>query len=186
MLDLGPRVKHPYKNVLICGFMGAGKSWLLKRLKRTGRDSNNYNELDDLILERAGYNTILKMMRELGEEHFRRIENEILVERLKEGGNIISLGGGALNQGINHVINKRDDILVVWITTDLAQCEENLKKDHKNVRPLYKDNKDNIQSIYDDRQKVYEVAQVKISWEELQEIQNYENFTDLLANYLST
>lgn len=177
---------HPalsqYNNIIICGFMGAGKTWTLKRVKKGSPNEIQSFDLDEKILENSGYNTILKMMRDLGEDHFRRVENEILVAALKQGGNIISVGGGALNRGLNFVIEKRSDILVVWLNTSLDQCEENLAKDHKNVRPLYKDNKDNIQEIYKDRCEVYKIAQVQLTWEEQNNLKNYEDFESLIVS----
>ncbi len=179
---LGEGISEDYTNVLVCGFMGAGKSWLLKRLKRSGPKEFNYIDLDQEILKKSGYNTVLKMMKALGEEHFRRIENEILVSLMKKGNNIISLGGGALNKGLNFVIEKRDDILVVWIDTPLDQCAKNLEKDHKNVRPLFKDDSIDVEKLYSERSKIYSVAQVRIPWKDLDELTSFEKF----SNYLKT
>ncbi|MCY4644496.1 MAG: hypothetical protein OXB88_07750, partial [Bacteriovoracales bacterium] len=64
-----------YNNVLLCGFMGAGKTWLLKRLKRTGPHEIDYLDLDQLLVEKSGHKSILKIMKALGEEHFRALEN---------------------------------------------------------------------------------------------------------------
>ncbi len=171
-----------FNNIILCGFMGAGKSWTLKRAKKGGPEDIEFFDLDDRILEQSGYNTILKMMRDLGEDHFRNVENEILVANLKAGKKVISVGGGALNRGINFVIEKRTDILVVWLDTPLEQCEANLAKDHKNVRPLYKDNKDDIQDFYKERCDIYKVAQVRITWDEQNSIKNYQDFIRLLTS----
>lgn len=183
-MDLGHPELSNFRNIILCGFMGAGKSWAMKRTKKGAPQGLEFVDLDDKILEQSGYNTILKMMRELGEEHFRRVENEILISLLKEGGYFVSAGGGALNRGINFVLEKRNDILVVWLNTPLEQCEKNLEKDHKNVRPLYKDNKENIQEIFEERKKIYEIAQVAINWEEQQELKSYDDFLKLVVKKL--
>ena len=156
--------------------MGAGKTCLLKKLKRTGPKDIEYLDLDHAILQKSGHNTVLKMVKALGEEHFRRIENEVLIELMKKGGHIIALGGGALNEGLNQVLCKRDDILMIWLDTPLEQCLIHLKKDHKNVRPLMKYGEEYIKELYQKRRRIYSTAQVRLDYKRLQEIGNYAGF----------
>ena len=156
--------------------MGTGKTWLLKGLARTGPEEVKYVDLDRAILQRSGHNTILKMMKELGELHFRRIENEVLIHLMKLGGHFIALGGGALNKELNQALRKREDILVVWIDTPLEQCLANLQKDHKNVRPLAKLGEEYVRELYQKRREIYSVAKVRIDHKKLRQYRAYPQF----------
>ena len=186
MISLQPLSKR-YHSFLLCGFMGAGKN------PPPQNNSNglapktfDYLDLDQIILQKSGHNTILKMMKALGEKHFRRIENEILVEQLKqEKAKIIALGGGALNAGLNHVLRKRDDILVIWLDIPFEQCLYHLRKDHKNVRPLAKQGEQQLQKLYLSRREIYSVAQVQIDNKALANIKDYAQFTNEVERQLN-
>ena len=179
--------------------MGAGKSWLLRHLKKSGPDALDYIDLDQILLQRSGYNTMLKMMKALGEEHFRRMENEVLVQLLLGEGNLIALGGGALNQKLNHGLSRSKDVLVVWLDTSLEQCLANLRKDHKNVRPLLAKwtakvprgveaippvRAAEIAEFYHQRREIYSVAQVRLTYEQLPAVTDYSQFSAELARQL--
>ena len=124
-------------------------------------------------MQASGHNTILKMMKALGEEHFRRIEDDMLVRLMLQGGNLIALGGGGPNWGLNQVLHKRGDILLIWLDTPLEQCLANLRKDHKNVRPLMKLGEQRVRALYRERREIYSAAQVQIDYEKLQTVKNY-------------
>ena len=179
--------------------MGAGKSWLLGHLKKSGPDAFDYIDLDQMLLQRSGYNTVLKMMKALGEEHFRRVENEVLVQLLMGQGNLVALGGGALNQKLNHGLSRSKDVLVVWLDTPLEQCLANLRKDHKNVRPLLAKwtarvprgveetpqvKVAEIAEFYRQRREIYSVAQVRLTYEQLPAVADYSQFSAELARQL--
>ena len=165
-----------YSNLLLCGFMGAGKTRLLKHLRKSGPEEIQYLDLDRVIVEKSGSKSILKLMKALGEEHFRALENEILMKMMGEGGHLLSLGGGALNKGLNEAIRKRGDILVIWVDTPLEQCLANLKKDHKNVRPLMKHGEDFVRNLYRKRRETYSTAPVRLDWEALSNFKTYSLF----------
>ena len=156
--------------------MGAGKTWLLKCLKRTGPMEINYQDLDQAILEGSEYKTILKMMKALGEEHFRRIESELLVRLMQQGNHLIALGGGAMDQGLQDALHKRDDILVVWLDTPFEQCLSYLQRDHKNVRPLARMGREQLRELYQKRRETYCIAQVRLDYYRLQTIKDYSGF----------
>ena len=181
---LSPNLPSHYSNLLLCGFMGAGKTWFLKRLKRTGPPFIHYTDLDQAILERSTHNTLFKMMRALGEEQFRRIENKILLELLKQGDHVLALGGGALNEEFNHILSKWRDTLLVWIDTPFEQCLANLRKDHKTVRPLAKKGPVFLQNLYQNRQKIYSMAQVRMPHTQCSTIKTYSQFVEEIERQL--
>ncbi len=77
--------------IFLVGFMGSGKSTFGKRLA----DKLNYNfiDLDDYI--EAKYNTTIKeIFATKGQDYFREIEKENLLEIIKNENTVIAPGGG--------------------------------------------------------------------------------------------
>src|SRR5918996_342319 len=81
----------PRDNVILVGFMGAGKSvcgrMLARRLQRC------FVETDDMIVSRDG-RSIPDIFREDGEDAFRHLEGEVLEELALKSGDVIATGGG--------------------------------------------------------------------------------------------
>ena len=125
-----------YGNLLLCGFMGAGKTCFLRKLEQTGPGGVDYLDLDGVILERSGYKTIASMMEELGEAHFRSIENEILLDLMLGENKIIALGGGSLNEKLIQAIERRGGVLVIWLDTPLGQCLKHIEQEQGGKIPV--------------------------------------------------
>ncbi|MCY4644686.1 MAG: hypothetical protein OXB88_08725, partial [Bacteriovoracales bacterium] len=104
---------------------------------------------------------------------FRALENEILMEIMRGEGRLVSLGGGALNKGLNEAIRKRGDVLMIWVDTPLEQCLANLEKDRKNVRPLLKGGEDFIRNLYQKRREIYSAAQIRVDGTDLKDFKTY-------------
>lgn len=80
------------KNIIICGFMGTGKSVVGKAVSAAlGFD---LLDTDSLIENRCG-KTIAEIFCDDGEEYFRDLEKEILI-RLPEHNTVIAAGGGII------------------------------------------------------------------------------------------
>ncbi|MCS7223211.1 MAG: 3-dehydroquinate synthase [Armatimonadetes bacterium] len=80
------------KPVVLWGFMGSGKTTIGQELAK--RLSWSFTDTDELIQQRKG-KTIPEIFAQEGEPTFRRWEAEILQEVLKEGRQVIAVGGGA-------------------------------------------------------------------------------------------
>lgn len=78
-------------NVILIGFMGAGKSSAGRLLAR--RLGRCFVETDDMIVARAG-RAIPDIFREDGEEAFRRLEGEAVAALGLKSGEVIATGGG--------------------------------------------------------------------------------------------
>src|SRR5882762_5450132 len=78
-------------NVVIVGFMGAGKSVCGRLLAR--RLGRCFVETDDMIVSRDG-RAIPDIFRADGEEAFRRLEGEVLGALALKSGDVIATGGG--------------------------------------------------------------------------------------------
>ena len=81
------------KNIFLIGFMGCGKSTMARLLaEQTGA---RLIEMDETIEEEAGM-SINEIFKVHGEKHFRDLESALIVRIAKEGGAVVSCGGGAI------------------------------------------------------------------------------------------
>src|SRR5258708_20200656 len=78
-------------NVILGGFMGAGKSSVGRRLAR--RMGRCFVETDDMITAREG-RSIPEIFAERGEAHFRALEEETVRLLAPKSGDVIATGGG--------------------------------------------------------------------------------------------
>lgn len=92
-------------NIILVGFMGAGKSTIGQALAK--RLSLDFWDSDSRIEELAGV-SIPDIFRTHGEKYFRRLEYEVLLYLTNLQGAIISTGGGAVTNGslLDHLLSK--------------------------------------------------------------------------------
>lgn len=128
---------------VLIGFMGAGKSSAARAL------SDDCADTDALIEARAG-KTVAEIFSSQGEEAFRAIEEEIVLETLTSG-DVVALGGGAVTSTAvrdalaGHTVIWMDaDDDVAWERATRKQSERPLAQDreafdalHAERRPLY-------------------------------------------------
>lgn len=102
------------ENVILVGFMGAGKSSVGRLLaKRLGRC---FVETDDLIVAKEG-RSIPEIFRAHGEARFRELESELLdLLRLKRGAVIAAGGGFPCREGRMEALKAMGT--VVWLAGD--------------------------------------------------------------------
>lgn len=125
-------------HIFLTGFMGSGKTTLGKKLaQQTGV---KFIDLDRYI-EKKENKTILWIFKHEGEETFRTMEKNALLELTKsEEPTVIALGGGTVTFEDNLKLVKNNG-LVVYIELSAEQLAERLKKSRQK-RPLIKDFKD--------------------------------------------
>jgi len=124
----------PKRLVYIIGFMGSGKSTMGRKL--AALMGWTFIDLDHKIEEVAG-KTIPRIFAEDGEEHFRKIESEVL-ERLDNTHNmIVSTGGGTPCHGNNLDFMKMTGV-VVYLKMNPDQLVGRLLNS-SGERPLLKD-----------------------------------------------
>lgn len=83
-------IKQP---IFLCGMMGSGKSTVGRELAK--RLKIPFQDLDIIIEEKAG-TSIPNIFEKNGEEAFRKIERETLLEVTASPSGVIALGGGSL------------------------------------------------------------------------------------------
>lgn len=147
------RKLFPY-NIVLIGFMGAGKSTISDYLS-TMFDMKLV-EMDQEIAEREEM-SIPDIFATYGEEYFRNLETELLKE-LQTGRNcIISCGGGVALRSEN-VVEMKKNGKVVLLTASPETIYERVKD--SNDRPLLKENKsvEFIAQLMEKRKEKYEDA----------------------------
>ncbi len=84
---------HPDRNIVLTGFMGAGKTAVGRYL--AGHLDRRFVDMDDLLIERFG-KSIPEVFAEEGETAFRTMEAQLCQELAGQQGLVVSTGGGAL------------------------------------------------------------------------------------------
>ncbi len=120
-------------NIVLTGFMMAGKTTIAKELsRRTGR---RVIDTDEAIVRREGM-SINEIFAQKGEEYFRSKEASVIAEIAGNDGAIISTGGGVVLNKTN-IENLRENGVIVNIKITPEVIEERLERARAN-RPLIK------------------------------------------------
>ena len=107
----------PAGNVVLVGFMGAGKSVCGRLLAR--RLGRCFVETDDIVVSLDG-RPIPEIFRQDGEETFRRLEGEAVAALSLKSGDVIATGGGLpCREGRMEAL--RELGTVVWLRGDLPE-----------------------------------------------------------------
>jgi len=149
------------KNIVLTGFMGAGKTAVGRELSRL----LNMELIDvDTEIEKSQRMSINEIFKKFGEPSFREMETE-MIQKLSERKNvIISTGGGAVLKQENMDALRKQGIIVCFMATP----ETILKRTgHSSNRPLLKveDPFARIKELLDFRRPFYEKADIMIDTE---------------------
>ncbi|MBI4593339.1 MAG: shikimate kinase [Candidatus Rokubacteria bacterium] len=147
----------PGDNVILVGFMGAGKSVCGRLLAR--RLGRCFVETDDVIVAREG-RSIPEIFAGDGEERFRQLESEALeLLRLKTGDVIATGGGLPCREGRMESLKALGT--VVWLRGELADLVERARR--IGGRPLLAGKSpDAIDALYREREAYYRQADLVI------------------------
>ena len=148
------------KNIMLIGFMGAGKTTVSRELSRmTGKKEL---DMDAYIVEREGM-PITDMFDKFGEEYFRKKETESLLEIMEMKNIIVSCGGGVVvkDENVEHMKNGG---VIVLLTATPETIYERVK--NSTDRPILNGNMniEFIESLMNKRKERYlSVADVIVS-----------------------
>lgn len=139
-------------NLLLCGFMGCGKTTVGKRLSKTL--SMEYIDLDAEIESEAGL-PIPELFRLYGEPYFRDLEHEALSKLSHRISCVVSTGGGAMTFQRNRMAVSPED-LVIFLDASFPVCYQRIQGSD---RPLLRTNTlEEFQALYENRRAAYEQA----------------------------
>lgn len=117
-------------NIILCGFMGSGKSTIGKLLAK--KLNRNFIDLDDYIVEKRKMK-ISEIFEKFGEENFRKSETQAVKNVSKLENHIISLGGGTVINHNNVEILKSSG-KIIMLDIEPEEVYKRLKNDKS--RPL--------------------------------------------------
>lgn len=138
-------------NIVLCGFMGCGKSTVGKIIAR--KTGKNFLDMDSYIEKKAGL-TVSDIFKKYGEAGFRDMEHNACKELSEMNGYVIASGGGAFTFKRNSDVFKgKDSIILLDVPLDVIKYR--LRNDK--VRPLLqKPDKDKVmQELYEKRLPLY-------------------------------
>lgn len=147
----------PPANVVLIGFMGAGKSSVGRLLAR--RLGRCFVETDDMIVAREG-RSIPEIFRADGEERFRQLEAETLELLALKSGNVIATGGGLpCREGRLEALRALGT--VVWLKGDLDALLSRARR--AGARPMLDGRStEEIRALYGQREPYYRQADVVV------------------------
>ncbi len=143
----------PY-NIVLIGFMGAGKSTIAGMMHEAF--SMEVIEMDQVIVDQQGM-SIPEIFEKYGEEYFRDLETNLLIDMQARQNVIISCGGGVALRERNVKEMKRNG-KVVFLTASPETILERVKNDDD--RPLLNGHKnvEYISRMMETRRPKYEAA----------------------------
>ena len=141
-------------NIFLIGFMGAGKSTISDYLKNAL--AMDVVEMDQCIVERQGM-SISDIFETYGEEYFRELETNLLIEMQSQSNVVVSCGGGVPMRERN-VVEMKKNGRVVLLTAKPETILDRVKNNHD--RPLIENNKTVpfITELMEKRRAKYEAA----------------------------
>ena len=142
-------------NLIICGFMGSGKTTVGKALAE--HLNMEFIDTDAEIVKRQG-RSISDIFATDGEQYFRRLETELIKELSEKENLVISLGGGLAANRVNHPYLKAAG-RVILLDCDIEETLKRILGDTS--RPLTTLGKEDIIERYNLRKPIYqEVADI--------------------------
>ena len=144
--------KHHKKNIVLCGFMGSGKTTVGRKIARlTGLP---HIDADHYLEEQEG-RKISDIFQAQGEQVFRDLETQYLRKICSSEGAVISLGGGAVLRSENVKIIKENGFLI-HLDTPFFRIVKNLS--NSTHRPLLDQSDDKLaetRRLYNARKNIY-------------------------------
>ena len=155
------RLNKNYRmNIVLCGFMGSGKSFVGEKLAR--KIGYDFVDLDKFI-EVKTHKSIPRIFKEKGEAEFRRLEVEGLKEIAGLTGVVLALGGGTIILDTAYEILKKLPVRIVFLEVSEGKMFERVQSGEG--RPLLdkQDFEENARQIYKKRlPRYHEVSHLTV------------------------
>ncbi|MCH5210561.1 MAG: shikimate kinase [Oscillospiraceae bacterium] len=145
-------------NIVLTGFMASGKTEISKAIAEISKYT--LVDTDDLITQKLNM-SINEIFDKYGEEYFRKVEHEAVLEAAKSDNAVIATGGGVVLNKAN-IDALRETGLVFNLSPDFSVIKERLEEARK-TRPLLRhDSIENIEKRFNDRKPFYDNCDYKI------------------------
>lgn len=146
--------KYGKQNIVLCGFMGSGKTTAGRKVARLC--GLQFIDADHYLEEREGMK-ISEIFARFGEAHFRDLESKYLAELVQQDGIVLALGGGAVLRPENVRLMKTTG-LVIHLDTPFHRIVKNIS--YSNSRPLLEkgDKLAQTRKLYHARKSIYHRA----------------------------
>jgi shikimate kinase len=147
-----------FKNIILTGFMGVGKTSVGTRLAK----DLGYAFVDtDALIEADQNLTITAIFAKFGEPYFREVEAKIIRQVMQAESQVVSTGGGAVIWDMNRQAFKKAGF-VVCLTARPEAIYERIR--HETHRPLLQtpDPRGKIRELIESRAKFYAQADAVI------------------------
>lgn len=171
-------------NILVCGFMGAGKTSFVKRFQQNNLGYSIF-DLDHLVANSLGI-----VETDLGEwikknslEFFRQKEIDILKKVLhqKKEKQLIALGGGTVENAEYRELATKT--ATVFLNIAFETCYLRIK--NSTHRPLASMEKQKLQELYEKRILLYRESDLSLLEEEIKEIDGLGTLVHNLSRILT-
>lgn len=135
------------RNIVLIGFMGAGKTTIGQKLSRLLK--RPVYDADDVVVELSG-RTIKDMFKE-GEEVFRDQETKTIEYLSKKEGIIISCGGGVIKRPENIACLQQNGT-IFFLNRDIEEIAKSVEKES---RPMLHADDDPVHRLHKERLPLY-------------------------------
>jgi shikimate kinase len=150
------------RNVILVGFMGAGKSTVGRLLAR--RLGLCFVETDDMIAAQEG-KSIPEIFAERGEAHFRALEAAVLEALGEKQGHVVATGGGFPCQPVA-MERLRTLGTVIWLAADFDALYERASR--LGGRPMLAGrSREDVAALYEARKAFYRQAHLAVDMSRL-------------------
>ncbi len=147
------------KNIFLIGFMGTGKSTIARTLKKILH--LDCAEMDEMIVRKQGM-SISEIFEKYGENYFRDLESNLLLEFQERKPSIVSCGGGVVVRKEN-VDRMKKNGHIVLLTAKPETIFNRVKG--SSARPILNNNMnvEYIEGLMEKRRECYErAADIKV------------------------
>ncbi|OGH97570.1 MAG: hypothetical protein A2104_03065 [Candidatus Melainabacteria bacterium GWF2_32_7] len=152
------------RNIVLIGLMGSGKTTVGNLIaQKLGK-----NFIDtDVLIEKEAQMTINEIFQLYGETHFRELESKIIKKLSLDSDQIISTGGGSVENQDN-LKNLKETGILFYLKASAKKLFERIKNEDN--RPLLKndDPLKTLEKLLEKREKFYTQANFIISTENKQ------------------
>lgn len=142
------------RNIILCGFMGCGKTTVGKRL--AALTDRRFIDMDEMIERQAGL-SVTEIFKKFGEQDFRQREQDVCRSLAAKQDLIIAAGGGALTFRKNaELLSETGDIVLLNVPLDVIL--KRLQNDTSRPLLACPDKEAKAKELYDKRLPYYRAA----------------------------